>query len=138
MCIYGLNSHFKCSFKNFLEKKNENFSLRSPSFVCRAWSVYQSAPIPWNLFCPRKFPSCAPVTFNLTFHPTFHPNILLFTNLPIYKKLNYDNITLVFSKPGIFCLVLFWRRCKILFAHINISNRNVGQCYFEEGIYFYL
>ena len=35
-CIYGSNSHFKCSFKKILEKKQENFSLRSPSFVCHA------------------------------------------------------------------------------------------------------
>ena len=33
MCTHGLNSHFKCSFNNILEKKQENFSLWSPSFV---------------------------------------------------------------------------------------------------------
>ena len=40
----------------------------------------------------RKISGCAPVTFNLTFHPNFHPNILVFANLPIYKKLIHDNI----------------------------------------------
>ena len=35
MCIYGLNSHLKCSFVNMLEKKKKIFSLRSPSFLCR-------------------------------------------------------------------------------------------------------
>ena len=55
VCIYGLNSHLKCSFKKILEKKHENLSLRSPSFVCCAWSVYRSAFIPRNLSCPEKF-----------------------------------------------------------------------------------
>ena len=34
-CVYicGLNSHLKCSFKRVLEKKHQNFSLRSPSFA---------------------------------------------------------------------------------------------------------
>ena len=119
-CIYWLNSHFKCSFKNILEKKQEHFSLQSPPFVCLAWSVYRSASSPRNLFYPRKIPGCAPVTFNLTFHPNFHPNILVFANLPIYRKLIHDNISLVFGKAKIFYLVLFWRRYKILFLHINI------------------
>ena len=35
VCIYALNSQMKCSFKSIMEKKHENFSLRSPSFVCR-------------------------------------------------------------------------------------------------------
>ena len=56
---------------------------------------------------PRKIPGCAPVTFNLTFHPNFHPNILVFANLPIYRKLIHDNISLVFGKAKIFYLVLF-------------------------------
>ena len=56
---------------------------------------------------PRKIPGCAPVTFNLTFHPNFHPNILVFGNLPIYRKLIHDNIRLVFGKAKIFYLVLF-------------------------------
>ena len=41
---------------------------------------------------PRKIPGWAPVTFNLTFHPNFHLNILVFANLPIYRKLIHDNI----------------------------------------------
>ena len=41
---------------------------------------------------PRKIPGCAPVTFNLTFYPNFHPNILVFANLPLYRKLIHDNI----------------------------------------------
>ena len=72
---------------------------------------------------PWKISGCAPVTFNLTFHPNFHPNIWVFANLPIYSKLIHDKISLVFSKPKIFCLVSFWRRLK-LFVHINICFRN--------------
>ena len=123
MCIYGLNSHWKCSFKNILQQKQENISLRSPSFVRRARSVYQSASIPRNLVCPQKFPGCAPVTFNLTFHPNFHPNIWLFANLPIYSKLIHDNINLVFWKPTIFCLVLFWRRYKIVCTYKHLHYK---------------
>ena len=32
-CIYGLNSHLKCSFKGILEKKHQNVSLWGPSFL---------------------------------------------------------------------------------------------------------
>ena len=46
-------------------------------------------------------------TFSLTFHPNFHTNILGFSNLPIYRKLIYDNISPVFRKPRIFYIVLF-------------------------------
>ena len=34
VCIYGLNSHLKCSFKSILERKHQNYSLRRPSFKC--------------------------------------------------------------------------------------------------------
>ena len=67
----------------------------------------------------RKILDFAPVTFNLTFHPNCHPNILVYVNLPIYRQLIHDNISLVFWKPTI-VLVLFWRKYKILFVHINI------------------
>ena len=36
LCIYGLSSHLKCSFKNILEKKHEHFSQQRSSFACRA------------------------------------------------------------------------------------------------------
>ena len=49
-------------------------------------------------------------------HPNFYPNIRGFKNLPIDRKLAHDNISLVFWKPRIFCLVLFWRRYKIVFT----------------------
>ena len=69
---------------------------------------------------PQKIPGCTPVTFSLTFHPNFHPSILVFANLPIYRKLIHDNISLMFWKRRIFDLVLFWRRFKTLSVHINI------------------
>ena len=47
-------------------------------------------------------------------HPNFYPNIWGFKNLPIDRKLAHDNISLVFWKPRIFCLVLLWRRCGIV------------------------
>ena len=35
LCIYGLNSHLKCSFNGIFQKKHLNFSLQSLSFICR-------------------------------------------------------------------------------------------------------
>ena len=132
VCIYGLNSHFKCSFKNILEKKQWNFSLQSLYFACHAWSVYRSqCPYFKKPVLPRKIPGYGPVTFNLTFHPNSHPNILVFANLPIYRKLIHKKISLLFWKPRIFYLVLFWRRYKILFVHINICIRKFSSCNFE-------
>ena len=56
MCVYGLNSHLKCSFKSILEKKHQYFFLRSPFwYVCHTLKIYRSAPIPKNLPCPEKF-----------------------------------------------------------------------------------
>ena len=55
----------------------------------------------------KKIPGWMPVTLNLTFHLNFHPNIWVFANLPIYSKLIHDNISLVFSKLNIFCLISF-------------------------------
>ena len=69
---------------------------------------------------PGKIPGCVPVTFNTTFHPNFHPIIWVFANLPIYRKLIHDNISLVFSRPKIFYLVLFWRRCKIVCTYKHL------------------
>ena len=84
-----------------MEKRNKNFPLQSPSFVCRAWSVSQSAPIPRNCSVSKNswLRAC---NFQLT--------ILDFANLPIYRKLIYDYTSLVFWKPRIFCLVIFGRR----------------------------
>ena len=44
LCIYGLNSNLKCSFKDIFQKKHKFFFLWRPSFVFRTWSVYRSAP----------------------------------------------------------------------------------------------
>ena len=33
VCIYELSSHLKSSFKSMLEKKHQNFSLRTLSIV---------------------------------------------------------------------------------------------------------
>ena len=71
---------------------------------CLSKCPYSKTPV-----LPPKISICVPVTFSLTFHPNFHPNILVFQNLPIYRKLIHDNTSLVLWKPRIFCLVLFWR-----------------------------
>ena len=67
--------------------------------------------------------------FQLNFNPNFHPNILVFSNLPIYRKTIHDNISLMFWKLIIFYLVLFWRRYRIFFAHyrnVRITETLVG------------
>ena len=81
VCIYGLNSSLKCSFKNILEKKHEVF------IEVRLFQETCSAP---------KIPVFAPVTVNLTFHPNFNPNIWVSADLPIHIKLIHDNIDVGF------------------------------------------
>ena len=111
MCIYGLNSPLKCSFKNILGEKK---------FPCRIFLCM--ACMKWLLKCfyskklilPQKVTGCAPVTFNITFQTNFHSNIWVFANLPIYRKWIHNNIRLVFWKPNIFSLVLFCRRYEIV------------------------
>ena len=111
MCIYGLNSPLKCSFKNILGEKK---------FPCRIFLCM--ACMKWLLKCfyskklilPQKVTGCAPVTFNITFQTNFHSNIWVFANLPIYRKSIHNNICLVFWKPKIFSLVLFCRRYEIV------------------------
>ena len=121
-CFYGLNSHLKCSFKSIWRKN-------AKIFPCKALILYvvhkclskctliNKKPVSKKPVLPWKIPGCVPVTLILTFHPSFHPNIWLFTNLPIYRKSIHDNVSLVFWKPKIFCLVLFWRRFKIVFTY---------------------
>ena len=119
VCICGLNSQLNFSFMSILEKKHKNFSLRNPSLLCRTWSVYWSVPILKSV-PPQKIPGCAPVTSSLS----FHTNVKVFVNLPIYRKLIHDNISHMFWKPRIFCLVLFWMRYKIVctykYLHWNL------------------
>ena len=130
MCIYGLNSHFKCIFKN---RKTRNFFPAEPFFCMSYIKFLSKCPYSKKRVLPQKIPGCTPVTFSLTFHPNFHPSILVFANLPIYRKLIHDNISLMFWKRRIFDLVLFWRRFKTLSVHINIWT-----CFFlsEQKIFF--
>ena len=130
MCIYGLNSHFKCIFKN---RKTRIFFPAEPFFCMSYIKFLSKCPYSKKRVLPQKIPGCTPVTFSLTFHPNFHPSILVFANLPIYRKLIHDNISLMFWKRRIFDLVLFWRRFKTLSVHINIWT-----CFFlsEQKIFF--
>ena len=45
---------------------------------------------------PEKIPGCVPINSMLAFDPNFHTNVWFLANLPIYRKLNYDNISHVF------------------------------------------
>ena len=74
--------------------------------------------------CPApKISGCAPVTFNLILHSNSHPNVWLFANLSIYSKLIHDNISLVFSRPKIFCLVSFWSIYKIVCTYKYLLDK---------------
>ena len=114
MCIYGLNSHLKCSFKNILEKKTRILFPEEPFFCMPYMKCLSKWPYSKKTFLPWKILGCASVTFILTFHPNFHPSIWNFANVSINRKLYQDNIRLVFWKPRMFCLVLFWMRYNIV------------------------
>ena len=101
VCKYGLKSHFKCRFKNILEKNKKIFPCRA-LLLYVVHKVFIKVPL-FREILPRKIPGCTPITFNLTFHPNFHPNILVFANLPIYRKLIHDNMsTLCFENQESF------------------------------------
>ena len=76
MCIYELNSLLKCSFKSILEKKHQNISPWSPSFVCRTWNVYltvysEKPPLPQNV------PGCTSVGHTLFEDLYKHQDVLV-------------------------------------------------------------
>ena len=87
VCIYGLHSNLKCSFKSILEKKHKNFSLRS-LLLYDVYEVFIQVP----LFQESCSGLCA-----CNSHPKFFPNIWIFANLPIHRKLIHDNVILVFE-----------------------------------------
>ena len=139
-----------------LKKKQENFSQAQPFFCMSCMKCLSKCFSSKKPVLPRKIPGCTPVTSNLTFYPNFHPNIWVFANLPIYSKLIHGNISLKFWKPKTFCLVLFWRRYKIVctYKHLHWKlwlvlfwrryvlflywHYNLCYCYFEENkIYHY-
>ena len=158
MCIYGLNSHFKCNFKNIFEKTRKFFPLE-PFFCMTCMKCLLKCPYSKKLVLPPKILGCTPVTFNLNVHSKFHANILVFANLPIYRKFLDDNITLVFWILRIFyferdikdCLYIQVYTLQTLVGvilkkiYIILINKywhyNLCQFYFEEDkvyLYFYL
>ena len=119
-CVHlGVKFALEMQFKEYLEEKTRKFFPAEP-FLCMSCMKCLS-----KCFCfkkpvlPQKIPGCAPVTFNINFHSNFPTNIWLFANLPIYRKLFQDNISLVFCKPKIFCLV-FWRRYEIVCTYKHL------------------
>ena len=95
-----------------LEKRQEHFSLRSYSFLGRAYEVFIKVLL-FQETCP--FPkkswlrTCNFQLFILNFF--LISGFFEFTHL---QKINWWNISLVFSKPKVFCLVLFWRKYKVV------------------------
>ena len=93
---------------------------------------------------PRRTPDCAPVGFILIFHANFHTNVWVFANLPIYKKLNHDNISQMFyMRYKIVCTQKYLHQkldIYIIFIY-KYWHYNLCQCYFEENknyLYSYL
>ena len=114
VCLRGLNSHLECSFKSILGKKQQNFPMRGPSFVCCTWNVSRSAPIPRNLL-PRKIPRSAPKSWQvyLTMPRIYHiiirgslrrcslKTLFLNKNFPKFTAEKFKNFTKIarnFSK----------------------------------------
>ena len=89
--MHGLNFHFKCDFKNISEKNKKIFPCGA-LILYVVHEVFIEVPLFQETCAGRKIPGCAPVTFSLTFHLNFSPDILVFANLPIYRKLIHDNI----------------------------------------------
>ena len=59
VCIYGLNSHSKCSFQSILEKKEQNLSLQC--FFCISYMKRLSkCPYSKKLPLSQKAAGCAP------------------------------------------------------------------------------
>ena len=56
-CIYGLNSHLKCSFKGILEKNTKMFHCGALLFYLHMECLFymEYVPIPRNLPCLKKF-----------------------------------------------------------------------------------
>ena len=104
VCNYG-NSHFKCRFKNILEKVVHEVFIEVPLF---------------QDILSRKIPCCTPVTFNLTFLPNFQRNILVFANLPIYRKLIHENISTLCFENQESCVQYYFKGN----LNINIRIRN--------------
>ena len=111
VCIYGLNSHSKCSLRVSWWKNTKNFPVQL--FFCISnMKCLPKFPYSKKSVLLQKIPCYTAVTFILIFHPNFKLNIWVYVNLPIYKKLIHGNISLAFWKPRIFCLVIFWMRYK--------------------------
>ena len=83
-------------FQEYLGQKMRKFLPAEPFFRMSHMKCLSKCSYSKKSVLPRKTPGCAPVGFILTFHPNFHTNLWVFANLPIYKKLNHDNISHVF------------------------------------------
>ena len=89
-------------------------------FFCMSCKKYLlKCPYSKKPVLPRKIPGCAPVTFNLL--------SWFLQNLPIYRNLIHDNISLAVENQESF--VQYYFEGDISFLFIN----NLCQCYFEEN-----
>ena len=96
--------HFIHFFPHKSWKKNTNFFSCGTLHLHVVHEVFIEVPL-FHGICS------AMCTYNS--QPNFRPNIWVFAKSPIYRKLIHDNISLLYWKPRIYCLV-FWRRYKIV------------------------
>ena len=100
---------------------------------CLSKSLYSKKPA-----TPRKITGCVHVTLMLTFHSNIHLNISVFAMLLIYRKLIHDSISLMFWKPRIVCLVLFWRTYKfgiIIFVSVVLKNIKIFYFFYNNVVH---
>ena len=67
-----------------------------PFFCMLHMKCLSKCPYSKKSILPKKIPGCVPINSMLAFDPNFHTNVWFLANLPIYRKLNYDNISHVF------------------------------------------
>ena len=65
VCIYGLKSHLKCSFLQYLEEKTNLFPAE-PCFCILCMKCLSKCFCSKKPILPRKIPVCAPVIFNFS------------------------------------------------------------------------
>ena len=114
VCICGLNSHLKYSFKGILEKKHEIFFYGALLTILAHEVFIEVLPFQENCSALCAFNS------HPNFSSYFHPNIYVRTNIPIYRKLIQDNISLLFEDQKSIVQYYFERDVKLL-VHIYLQ-----------------
>ena len=119
VCVHlWVKFSIKMRFYEYFGEKTRKLHPADPFFCmlhmkCLSKCLYSNKSLP-----PRKIAGGPPITFILTFNPDFNLNICVFANLAFTEI--WFNISLVFWKPRIFCLVLFCMRYKIVCTYKDL------------------